>query len=63
MAANGLTFEEVFVNPQEVLRQLGKGKPGKPALPAPPTPTDNFSTRTWPGFSSGGGLPTIPAPG
>jgi len=31
---NGLTFEEVYVNPKELLRQLHLGKP---AVPAPPT--------------------------
>ena len=45
MTANGLTFEEVYVNPKEILQQLGKGKPGKPALAPPPVAGGEFSNK------------------
>jgi sec-independent protein translocase protein TatC len=38
MTINGLTFEEVLVNPKEILQQLhlGGGNSAKPSLPPPP---------------------------
>ena len=48
MVDGGLTFEEVYVNPQELRRQLQQGKAGQPALPAPPA-ADGTVHRQRPG--------------
>ncbi len=45
MVDGGLTFEEVYVNPQELRRQLQQGKAGQPALPAPPAADGKFTDK------------------